>query len=219
MQKITFLFLILFVFSLDTMAQIEEKRYKNEFSLNLTNALAKFSGNRLLLSSPDEPYVFGFKSALSKKENPKYMRFGINGDYVESNDFRNFATFNTTSFISASLGLEERIKIQKTLVFFYGIDLFYFNKQETTVSTVFTPKTFDIKLQNSREIFGISPLFGINWEVIKRVRIFTESYIRINTELISRTLEEDGFKQSLEKTQQYKLSVFMPSTIHVSIAF
>lgn len=219
MKKACIIFLLIFVFYTENKAQLEEKRYKNEFSLNLTNALAKFSGNRLLLSSPDEPFVFGFKSALSKKENPKYIRFGINGDYIESNDFRNFATFNTTSFISASLGLEERIKIQKSLVFFYGLDLFYFNKQETTISTFFIPSTFDIKLKNSREIFGISPLFGINWEVVKRVRIFTESYIRINTELISRTLEEDGFKQSLEKTQQYKLSVFMPSTIHVSIAF
>lgn len=198
----------------------EQEKPSGEFSINITETLTRFTRNPLTANDLRDNFMLMYKSP--NIGNTFAYRFGLNADYLNDKDGSNtFINRVETTQLFLCLGLEKRKSLNKSFGFYYGIDGFLSlqnEKVETNQQGFPFPQAFIIET-NSFEL-GLAPLFGLNWNITKRIRLFTESYMRAAyTFRLSKMKNKDTPFDELERAEGSYLRLLMPTNIHFSISF
>jgi len=200
---------------------IEQEKPTGEFSINITETITRFSRNPLTANDMRDNFMLMYKSP--NVGNTFAYRIGLNADYHNDKDGTNsFINRLETTQLFLSLGFEKRKSINKNFSYHFGIDGFFFllkEKIETQNQGFPTPQSFIIE-SNSFHL-GLAPLFGLSWNISKKVRIFTESYMRAAYTFRLRESTSSGnlpINNELERSEGSYLKLLMPTNIHFSIS-
>jgi len=185
-MKSLFAFLFLFIFSANSYAKIDSLPQKKlEVFLNISNSLARFTGNSSDGIILDAPYLLGLK--LRNKKGTAAWRFGTDFNLLD-NSGNTGAVFSETreQYLSGNFGYEWRKKTLSKFEFYGGIEARYF--EVTRETSAFSTDPLTGSLQES--IFytrnngpGAALFLGFNFNITPRITFFTEgslAYFALN---------------------------------------
>jgi len=203
----------------------EQEKPSAEFSINVTETITRFSRNPMTANDMRDNFMLMYKAP--NIENTLAFRLGFNADYLNDKDGNNtFINRLETTQMFLSIGFEKRKSINKNFNYHYGIDGFAFvhnEKVETSINLGFpNPNPSPFKLETNSFNLGLAPLFGLCWNINDRVRLFTESYMRVAYTFRIRKSIETGTQPStvneLERAEGSYLRLIMPTNIHLSVS-
>ncbi len=232
-MKQFFLYIITIGFTFHLSAQ--DKIPKNEFNVNATGFVANYFS---LGSGPssNNPYIFGYKRLF---ENSAF-RTGFNYNSRSSNTLvnpqqprSNFSSKN----IDIRIGFEFRKPLSNKFMWFYGIDAtsnYNLNKSKN-VQTFFKGSFNETSVTqlslNSGTSFGGGPIAGLQWNISKKIVLFTEARAYFNysenhtntnwegvTDLLRNNFQ--GNFESKDNVDYFKnFDLFLPIDLFVAFKF
>ena len=227
--------LLLFALSISviSIAQTDEKNFKNEIGFNASG----FASNYLNFGGgviSNNPYTFTYKRFF----NSGAIRTGLsaNGSKFDDNRFVNNGADQTNFVLDSRIGYEWSAKLAEKWSLIYGIDaLFGLNNfkrksfQKLWDGTANVPVT-NVSVNNNQTV-GIGPIAGIEWAVTKRIALYTEARLYGRYTEIESGTKWDGvtdelrfrFGSSLDdnirSSFQKDIILFVPLDIFVTIKF
>jgi hypothetical protein len=189
----------------------------NEVSLNITETIMRFSRQPFTTDLFESPFLFGIKIPLTNI-NTNFFRLGLNANFNNEKAGSGMNKKDLSShFLNINMGIEKRVSLNSRFSCFYGIELFFIDFNETSK---LNPGLSKSKLVNQKNFVGVSPLFGFNFNINDRVKIFTESYVRIAYQkdfvFITNTGNPNAEPTFITKMEGSAIRMIIPSQIHIS---
>lgn len=189
-----------------------------EFSVNFSDVVARFTGNKNLIFQPDDPFLVMVK--ITDKNKKRAYRLGTNANYQTVVDFTGQQNRRTrTEALNLNTGYEWRKKIDKKIEIYTGADVRYFKSKEETTSTFFSSMgaPSSTLFDSRRTGFGASYFVGFVYNFTSRVSVFTESHLSFNSFDTYRTFSSNNNTEILEDKITNHIQVIVPMAIHLLI--
>jgi len=214
MRRINFIFFIILI-SVSLFAQKKEKKSNRstEVGLNITNTLAGFfnSGGSGLST---DPYLFSLKFAGPKGA----VRFATNFRTQSRSEFLNNGTRQideTEVFLRG--GYEFRKPIDNRFTLYYGVDAvaeYLFERVE------FSDFASAITTENNTIGFGGGPVLGIQYKIMDRIALSTETSIYGVVQSQEESFDEGRGTPRIENnTTGFRVEPLIPSSLYLIISF
>lgn len=223
MRKIGLLLCFLIIY-LNSKAEVDSlPQKKAEIFLNISNSLARFTGNQAEEAFLDAPFLIGLK--IRTKNNRSAFRVGMDFNITQSTGFQTGLNTETTEqYYVGNMGWEWRKATLQNFEFYYGLDVRYYNMTRETNSETFDPFTgaFSRTQFFTRENGpGAGAFLGFVWNITPRISVFTEgslAYYAINN---YRELTEfnNPNKTILEDRLEHQFSPLAPNSIFFLFKF
>lgn len=193
-----------------------------EVFLNISNSLARFTGNQGNNAFLDAPFLVGVK--VRSKNNRRAFRLGLDFNVNNSSGFQNNLNTETTEqYYVANIGYEWRRATLQKFEFYFGADIRYYNFTRETRSEIFNPfGGISSSLFNTRNNGpGAGAFLGFVWNITPRISVFTEgslAYYAINN---YREIKELGspIKEVLEDRIVHQFSPLAPNSLFFLFKF
>jgi hypothetical protein len=195
---------------------------KAEVFLNISNSLARFTGNEADNAFLDAPFLVGFK--IRSNNNRRAFRLGLDFNINNTSGFENNLTTETSEqYYVANAGYEWRRSSLNKFEFYYGADLRYYNLTRETNSEIFDPftgtSTSQFFTRNNGPGAGL--FLGFVWNITPRISVFTEgslAYYAINNYREVKELNSTT-KTVLEDKLVHQFSPLAPNSLFFLFKF
>lgn len=203
---IVFFFISINAFASDSLTSSGKIKY--EITANTTLFLKQFlSFNNSNLES--NPFLVGLRVG----KNYHWMRLSYGIDYNSTTSSGQGGNNKTTNHINnARLGYQYEMPMNKSFSAFCGPDLLYrYNETKTTSSF----SGFESENSDIRSSFGLGLNLAMQWNISKRIAIYTESYLQFLStkgKQIQRSSGGGGFPFESITTIESTTSNYVPPT-------
>jgi len=201
------------VFAQNKSSEKEKLPIKSEIFFNVSDALGRATGNSNSSTFITDPILIGAK--FLREKSPNAIRLGLNFRYVSSDELAGtLQRVGKDEFYSFSGGIEKRKEISEKFLYFYGVDLKYYELNST--SNVFFSRSGSEVFSSVVNGPGIAPLLGFRWNFAERFSLFTEASFSV--ELINnyRYVTSGGFKTVLEDKLETIVRPTAPGVIFIT---
>jgi hypothetical protein len=206
MKRVCILFL---VFSIQSFANDStiSNRIKYEITANTTQFLKQFlSFNNSNLET--NPYLVGFRVG----KNLHWMRLSYGIDYSSNTSNSQNSNNKTTNNIqNARLGYQYEIPLNKSFSAFCGADLIYKYTENKTISS---NSGFSSENSTFNSGTGLGLNLAFQWNISKRIAIYTESYLQFLGSKGKRVVKSSGGGSQFEDITEIETTAmnYIPPT-------
>ena len=214
MKATSFLFTLIILTSTVFAQESETPQPKttHEIGVNFTFFVKTFlSLNNSNSNNISTPYALSYK--LLRNNNG--MRFGVGGIFNETiqKDERDTTELSTknTSF-DFRLGYERQVPVTKRWLTYFGWDILYGLGNTSS-------ETESVNTKETTQTIGTGPVIGIQFNINKKIKLFTESSVYFTSSDISRKETFQNFpQQNLEENgSSTDFSFGLPTNIFLTI--
>lgn len=223
-MKSALAFLLLLLLGINGYAKLDSLPQKRiEVFLNISNSLARFTGNNTEGVILDAPFLIGAK--LRNKKGTGAWRFGTDFNLIDNSGNTN-GIFSETrdQYLSGNFGYEWRRKTLSRFEVYGGIEARYFEitRETTTFSSLGIPGSIQNSIFYTRNNGPGAALFlGFSYNITPRISFFTEgslAYYALNN---FRTFKTAGspFTEVLEDRLIHQFRPIAPNSIFFHFRF
>ena len=192
----------------------EERTFRNELGLNVTNVLTSLVGNNPNEDFDKTVYALTYKKRL-KKGNYLRLAANLQLDIFSNEDVTEVISDNSINF---RIGWEKRRPVLKKLDNYYGFDILAsYNGVESTFAT---PSDI-VQLDNFQYTIGIGPVFGLQFEINPRMILGTEAtlYGTFTLDRIFESFEVNPIFNRDETSFEINVQSIIPQALYFIVTF
>jgi len=200
----------------DTLAMPKKEKAQHQVFINTTfflKQLINLSNQNIAIS----PYILGYKCFFKKHG----IRASVGGSFSKKTEFPDSIStrINNNNAIDYRVGYEFRHMFGKKWNLFTGVD--FVGRQSFTGAKA--NSTFDItKTSTSTNSIGGGPFIGIQFNITKRIALFTETAFYYSYSWGTKKVESQNFPElNLNRSNgsEYKGEFVLPTSLYFTFIF